>query len=84
MRVVPVRQIATLDRILHDEAGRVEFHYVLIDWLCHLVPDQIQPTAGSDAVAVRWVRVADLARMPGLDQIAIDLIEKTLLEEGWA
>ena len=82
MQVVPVRQIATLDRILHDDLGRVQFHYVLIDWLCHLAPGQITPIAGSDALDAAWVACAELSRMPGLDEIAIDLIERTMVEEG--
>ena len=82
MQVVPVRQIATFDRILHDDAGHVQFHYVLIDWLCHLGPGQTTPTAGSDALDAAWVTRDDLSRMPGLEQVAIDLIERTMVEEG--
>lgn len=84
MYVVPIRQIATLDRIVYDEAGRVQFHYVLIDWLCHLAFGQSTPAAGSDASDAAWVTLADLPRMAGLDQIAIDLIHQAMVGEGQA
>ena len=38
--------------------GRVEYHYVLVDYLCHSIGDRI--TSGSDADEVRWVTTDDL------------------------
>jgi mutator protein MutT len=48
-----VRVAEIFDRIFLDAQGEVEYHYVLIDWLC-------RPTGGtlrhaSDASAARWV-----------------------------
>ena len=80
--VEPIRQIATLDRILRDDAGKVQFHYVLIDWLCRVSEGSSTPKAGSDALAAAWVAPVDLSRMPGLEPIAIDLIVRTLEQEG--
>lgn len=81
LRVAAVRQIATLDRILHDAAGQVQFHYVLIDWLCHLVSGPHCPVAGGDAMDAVWAHPADLERF-SLEPLALDLILKTFEQEG--
>ena len=36
VRVIVTEQVATLDRVVHDAAGKVQFHYVLLDWLCRV------------------------------------------------
>lgn len=54
--------VGVVDRIIPDPAGRVQYHYVLIDFLA--VPLGGEARAGSDAEAVRWVPVGEVA---GLD-----------------
>ena len=44
-RVGPL--IELIDRITRDEVGRVQYHYVLADFLCHRVSGALRP--GSDA-----------------------------------
>lgn len=56
VEVGPVVEV--LDRIYHDADGRVQFHYVLIDYLCR--PRGGAVRAGSDAAAVEWVEAGDL------------------------
>lgn len=56
VEVGPVVEV--LDRIYRDADGRVQFHYVLIDYLCR--PRGGAVRAGSDAAAVEWVRAGDL------------------------
>lgn len=52
----------TLDRIATAPGGRVRYHYVLIDFVAeHLAGE---PTAGTDALEVRWATLADLAALP--------------------
>jgi 8-oxo-dGTP diphosphatase len=46
--------VDVLDRIQIDADGRVEFHYVIVDYLCRPV-GSAEAAAGSDAEAVRWV-----------------------------
>jgi 8-oxo-dGTP diphosphatase len=46
------------DRVQHDADGRVRFHFVIVDYLCHAPAGE--PTAGSDATAVAWVAEAEL------------------------
>lgn len=50
-----VEIVATLDRIVRDEQQRVQFHYVLVEWLCFAEEDQQDLVCGDDAVEARWV-----------------------------
>ncbi len=55
--VGPVLEV--LDRIRRDEVDRVEYHYVIVDYLCR--PYGGTATCGSDAHEVRWAALDDLA-----------------------
>lgn len=46
------------DRIHLDADGRVEYHYVLIDYLCRPIGGTL--CCGTDAADARWVASADL------------------------
>ncbi len=46
------------DSIFPDADGRIQYHYVLIDFLCH--PLSGEATAGSDVSEVQWVTETDL------------------------
>jgi ADP-ribose pyrophosphatase YjhB (NUDIX family) len=50
--------VDVLDRITRDAEGRVEYHYVLIDYLCHVAGGSLR--AGSDAAAAQFVDPAEL------------------------
>ena len=54
--------VAVLDRVIPDHKGQVEYHYVLIDFLCRC--EMGEPLPGSDALACRFVSLADLPRYP--------------------
>ena len=81
VRVVVTEQVATLDRVVHDAAGDVQFHYVLLDWLCHVEGDSEEPRAGDDVTDARWVEREHLRAMDGLDDVAIELIERVMERE---
>lgn len=58
---VPVRvgpMVEVIERILRDAQGRVEYHYVLIDFLCYAQP--LDPVAADDAAAARWSSLGGL------------------------
>lgn len=57
VRVGPV--IEVLDRVHRGTDGRVEYHFILIDYLC--TPNGGDLGAGSDAAEVCWASVDDLA-----------------------
>ena len=53
--------VYTFDVVERDAAGRIRFHYVIIDLLADNVSGDIQPA--DDALEARWVSAAELARM---------------------
>jgi len=71
IRVVDVAGV--LDRVVHDDAGRVRYHYVLVDYLAY--PESLDVVAGSDAGDAQWFdieRVAELDTTQGL----LDMIRR--------
>jgi 8-oxo-dGTP diphosphatase len=64
-----------LDRVVRDAAGRVRYHYVLVDYVAH--PDDGTICAGSDAADVRWVPVAEVAGYDITDGL-VDMIERAV------
>jgi 8-oxo-dGTP diphosphatase len=67
--------IDVLDRVQFDADGRVEYHYVIIDYMCRPFAGVVEH--GSDAQAVCWAPIADLARL-GVTAKAIEVIYKAL------
>ena len=68
--------VEVLDSIRRDAGGRVEYHYVIIDYACRVRGGT--PTAaarGTDAADVRWVPVGELERY-GVTSTAIAVIRK--------
>ena len=61
--------LGVFDRILRDPEHRVQYHYVLIDFLCRRIGGEL--LAASDAVEVRWFTREEL---PGLS-LAEDTLE---------
>ena len=53
--------VFVFDTIQRDDAGRVKYHYVIVD----LAADYIsgEPKAGDDAVDARWITALDLATL---------------------
>ena len=52
LTVEPGDLLGVYDRILHDREQRVQYHYVLVDFLCRPVGGEL--LAASDAAEVRW------------------------------
>jgi 8-oxo-dGTP diphosphatase len=65
--------VAVLDRIRRDDVDRVEYHYVIVDYLCR--PQGGTATCGSDADEVRWALLDDLASFH-LTPSVVAVIEK--------
>ncbi len=49
---------AVLERIYHDPAGRIPYHYVLVDFLCDCEGGELRPA--SDISAAQFVPLADV------------------------
>lgn len=67
--------IEVLERISRDEADRVEFHYVLVDYLCRPVGGLLRH--GSDVDGAVWADPRDLAPY-GLTDKATEVIGKAM------
>jgi len=65
--------VEVLDRIGRDANDRVEYHFVIVDYLCHVAGGTA--TCGSDAEEVQWAERSDLARYR-LTTAATRVIEK--------
>ncbi len=61
MNVVVGKLVAVGNRIIRDEAGRVQYHYVLLDYLCKVTGGTLVPS--SDAADARWVALDEIHEM---------------------
>lgn len=57
--------VELLDRVVRDSDGRIEFHYVILDFLGTLPTGDLR--VGSDAGEARWVRFDELAALDTTD-----------------
>jgi mutator protein MutT len=51
--------LEVFDNIYRDPGGRIQYHYVLVDFLCRLLGGELR--AASDVSDVRWVSSGGLA-----------------------
>ena len=76
--------IEVFDRITHDGDGRVQYHFVLVDYVCRPIGGTL--SADSDVADVAWAQANDLGHF-GLTDKATDVIGRGLLlaaGAGWA
>lgn len=67
--VEPVAMVEVVDRIARDDVGRVQFHYVLVDYLCRVVGGSA--ASASDAVGLRWAGLDELGDVVGFTREVI-------------
>jgi 8-oxo-dGTP diphosphatase len=67
LEVRPLRLGRVVERIFRDVESRIEYHYIILDYVCEILGGTLQ--AGSDALAV------DLVNFESLDQL--DMTEGT-------
>jgi 8-oxo-dGTP diphosphatase len=75
LTVEPGELLGVYDRILRDPDQRVQYHYVLIDFLCRRVAGDL--AAASDAAEVGWFTPDKLTRL-NLAEDTLDVIQKGL------
>ena len=71
--------LEVLDRIVPGEAGRTQYHYVLVDFLCSRLQGELRP--GSDVAEVAWAREDELENY-GLEAPALAVIRKAFNHKG--
>jgi len=67
--------VEVFEPIIHDEAGRVRYHYVVVDFLAEYVGGEL--TVASDITDARWVTPDELDRFD-VTPAAAELIRKVL------
>ena len=71
--VEPRDLLGVYDRVLRNPERRVQYHYVLIDFLCHRIGGELR--AASDAAEVRWFTREELPAL-NLAEDTQDVIHK--------
>jgi 8-oxo-dGTP diphosphatase len=79
LTVEPGELLGVYDRILRNPEQRVQYHYVLIDFLCRRVAGDL--AAASDAGEVRWFTREELPGM-NLAEDTMDVIAKGFAKLG--
>ena len=69
---------AVLERIFPDPAGKIAYHYVLIDYACEYLEGELQP--GSDITAGQFVPLTDLERFD-LPQFTLEVIRRAQAQQ---
>ena len=77
LTVEPIELIELLDRI-HREGSRIQFQYVIADYLCRVTGGEAK--AASDADEVRWVERAEWNSHSALK---LDPLTVLVIEKGW-
>ena len=75
LTIVPVEFIEVFERILRDSDSRVQYHFVVIDYLCRMISGEPRP--GSDVSDIRWARLEDLPAL-GVTPETTAVIQKAL------
>jgi 8-oxo-dGTP diphosphatase len=79
LTVEPSDLLGVYDRILRNPEQRVQYHYVLIDFLCRRVAGDL--SAASDAAEVRWYTREELPALR-LAEDTLDVISKGFQKLG--
>ena len=78
LEVVPGELLTVFDRIQRDQ-GTVQYHYVILDYLCAYRSGKA--SAGSDAEAVAWVAPEELPAYD-LPEKALEVVKDALARVG--
>lgn len=71
--------VEVFDRVHRDDAGRVRYHFVIVDFLC--APAGGVLCAGDDAADARWVRHDDVAAL-GVNAFTVEVIARAFRLRG--
>jgi 8-oxo-dGTP diphosphatase len=79
LHVKPAGLFGIYERIMPDAKGRIEYHYVLLDYLCSVKSGAIH--AADDASSVRWVLRSELGNYQ-LTEGTREVIEQAFRERA--
>lgn len=78
LEVEVISRYAVFNRITRDPWDRVQYHYVLVDYICH--PKGGNLRAGSDISEVKWCPLDDLSEVASLTQWTAQVIREAAAE----
>jgi 8-oxo-dGTP diphosphatase len=73
LMVEPIELLGVYDRVLRNPEQRVQYHYVLIDFLCRRAAGDL--AAASDAAEVRWFTREEISEL-NLAEDTLNVIAK--------
>jgi ADP-ribose pyrophosphatase YjhB (NUDIX family) len=79
LEVEPLRVVTVFERIMRDQKGKPEYHYVLIDYLCRVTGGALQ--AADDVSRVAWVPRKSLDQYR-ITEGTLGVIEKAFRERA--
>lgn len=68
-------RVEIVERIIRDAGGRVQYHFVVVDYLCRVVGGVL--ASASDAAAAEWAALDDLDRF-AVSPTAVAVIRKAV------
>ena len=76
IEIEPGPIIESFDRIHRDPDGRVRYHFVIVDYVCHVSSGEA--VAGSDAEDVAWITADEIDRY-GINPHAAAVIRRGII-----
>lgn len=77
--VEPTGVVEIFERIMRDDEGKAEYHYVLVDSICRVMGGTAAP--GDDAAQLAWVAPGELSAYR-VTEGTVAVIEKALRQRG--
>ena len=77
--VRPLKIGKVVEHLLRDERGDIEYHYVIVDYVCRIIDGSPQPA--SDVSEVRFVEISELSQWDmteGTAQVIQEVFERTI------
>lgn len=80
LRVEVLDLVVVLDRVIFDEEGKIQYHYVLLDFICK-AQHHATPIPASDALNCRFVPLQDLSAV-NLTRGTAEVIKQVFARQG--
>ncbi len=61
LEVIPCEVVKIVERLIDDDAGRLEYHFVIVDYWAQVAGGSLQ--AGSDAQQAKWTPLDELEQL---------------------
>lgn len=81
LQIQPTSVFEIFERIMPGEDGRIEYHYVLIDYICRVTGGEL--CAASDVSRAAWVTQEDLRRFR-LTEGTLEVVERAFRKRSGA